>query len=144
MRENNNNNNKYYPKYAKLSNRGSHLGGRCLAFSEGSAVLFTTCFSGPLRGTPWTDVGLLWCTLGPILFTFKDFRSNKRHIFQIPAQRMAQITPSKKQARIQRDFTDNQSKQIMFYFCCCFFFKRKKSKSEAPGNKIGSAELPKG
>ena len=57
---------------------------------------------------------------------------------KIPEQQIAPTTPSKKQARIQKNFTDKQYKQIIFYFCCLTMPR----KSEAPGLKqIGSAGL---
>ena len=44
---------------------------------------------------------------------------------------LARTTPSKKQARIHKSFTYNQSKQIMFYFC----YLTKPRRSEATGLK---------
>ena len=53
---------------------------------------------------------------------------------------MSPTSPSKKQARINKNFTDEQFKRIIFNFRC----STKPRKSEAPGLfESGSAEIPR-
>ena len=106
---------KYYRKYVKLSGT-----------SGGVPV-------GPICASPGAPM-VRFCRL------FRD--SNSKFAPKFKAFRATNGTNHTfKKARIQKMFTDNQSKQIICYSCCL----TKPRKSEAPVLwKIGLAELPKG
>ena len=131
----------YHPKYANISDFGFHFGASCMADSRGGAFFSRPVFRNLWGVPPWTDVGLPWGTLAPILSSFwKMLLANLLQTSKIPGQQMAPTTPSRKQVGIQTN-TDNLSTQILFYFC----YLTKPRKSEAPDLKqIGSAELPNG
>ena len=133
---------KYHPKYAKVSDFGSHFGASCVIDSRGGTFFRDLFFGTSGRYPPWTEFGIPWDTPGQILSPFwKMLVANLLQSSKIPAQQISPTTPSKKQARMRTNFTDNQSKWNMFHFCCF----TKPRKSEAPGLKtIGSAELHKG
>ena len=64
---------KCHPKYAKLSDAGSHLGASCFAVSSGGACFLRPVFRTLWGGTPWTDFGIPWGTLGSMFLTFDRF-----------------------------------------------------------------------
>ena len=60
-------------------------------------VLFATCFSEPLEVPPWTDAGLSWGTLDPILqIVAKIPRASLLQISKTPGQQIAPTIPSQK------------------------------------------------
>ena len=72
-----------YLKYFKLPDVGTHLGVSCMAFSSGSASFSRPTFRNLWGVPPWTDSGLPWCTLGPILsILLQDIRSKFAPIFK--------------------------------------------------------------
>ena len=87
----------YYLNYVKLSDIGFHFGASCLIDSRSAAFLFfATCFSEPLRGTPWNDFGLPWGTLDTILsILWKSVGANLLQTSKIPEQQIAPTTPPK-------------------------------------------------
>ena len=133
---------KMSPNYAKKSDVGSPFGASCLNLSRSSAFVLILVFRNLQGVPPWTDFGLPCGTLGPILLTcWKNLTAALLQTSKIPEQQIAPTTLPKKQARTRKTFTDNQSKQIMFYVC----WLTKPRKPEVPCLKTKrSAELPKG
>ena len=85
-------------------------------------------FRNLLGVLPCTDFGLTW---GHPWSTFWNiWIAMLLHVSKIPEQHMSPTTPSKKQARINKDFTDNRFKQIRFYVCC--LTKPRKSETQVP------------
>ena len=97
----------YYRKYSNFWNVGSHLGANCLRAFAFFATFFQAGFRNLWGGTRWTDLGLPWGTLGPILtICWKILGANLLQISKIPEQQIAPTTPSEKQARTNEHFTD--------------------------------------
>ena len=100
------------PKYIKFSDLGCHCETICVMVCGPGAFLFGTCFRNLWGIPPSTDFGLPGGTLGPILLTFwESLEAVLLQNSKIPGQEMAPTTPSKKQAKIQKHFTENQPKQ---------------------------------
>jgi hypothetical protein len=75
-------------------------------------VVFATCFSEPLGVPPWTNFGLPWGILGPILsISCKISGAKLVQNSKIPEQQIAPTTPSTKNKQgFQNNFADNQFK----------------------------------
>ena len=81
-------------------------------------VLFATCFSEPLGGTPldrcWPPLGL---PRSDSIDLLEDFGASLLQNSKIPEQQMAQTTPSKKLARIQNNLPITKPNKSLFTFC---------------------------
>ena len=90
-------------------------------------------------------LGPIWASTGAPLIRFVSFwKSSGANVLQmseILKQPMAPTTPKQKQATMPKNFTENQSRQVIVHFCCL----TEPRKSGAPGlTTIGSAGLPQG
>ena len=94
---------KYYQTYAKSYDLGSHFGPSCVIDSRGGAFFSRPVFRNLWGVPPWTDFGIPWDTLDPILsLVWKIVIANLLQNSKIPEQQMSPTTPSKKQARINK------------------------------------------
>ena len=103
---------------AKLSDFGSHFGASCMRFSRGGAF-FRNLFFGTSGGyPPWTDFGLPWDTLRPILSTvWKMLVANCLQNSRLQSNICNQPHLQKNKQRLTNNFTDQQFKRVMFFFC---------------------------
>ena len=127
------------PMYHTLADLGSHFGSICLIYSRSGAfvanLFFGTSGGG---GTPWTDVGLPWDTLGLIFLTYwRKLKSNiDPNVQDSRATNGANHTFKNTNNNDSRQVYRQSMHTIMFYFCC----SKTSRKSEAPGlnqNRVG-------
>ena len=82
---------------------GSHLRASFLSPFQLQRVFFATWFSEPLRGNPWTNIGLPGGAPGLIFLTLcLDTGANCKATFRYVVSKMHPTTPWTKQARVQK------------------------------------------
>ena len=125
--------NKYYPRYATFSDYGSHFEQICVIVSRCGAFFARPLVRNLWKGTPldrfWYPLGHPWSDFIDLL---EDFRSKSAPNFKDSrATNGTNHTLKKTSKDKQINFTDRQSKQIIFYFYCL----TPPRKSEAPSLK---------
>ena len=94
---------KYRQKYRQPCDLGSHFGACCMIVSRGGALFLRPVFRNLWGVPPWTNFGLPWGILGPILsISCKLSGAKLVQNSETPEQQIAPTTPSKKQARIPK------------------------------------------